>query len=294
MGPVPQASTRSRPVTRSGFDLEGITPDDHGHVPPGVHPTAVIGEPPEHRDWREKHRVLAPFIHPTARVNAFCTIDGGMYGATSLGARSWMLAHSHLGHDAVVLSDVEICTGAVIGGHAMLMSGCKIGLNATVLPHVVVGEGARVGAGAVVTKDIPAGEVWAGNPAKPVGSQDSDRKVTVCGVETTVGEIQSRPIRCAEAGAAMADRPHPITRAGTREGQIDAWGHSADAPREGTPFVSEDPKTMQQLYAERNTYEEWKTSDAGKRWLGERATRYADPALDEWAGALPWQKEVAA
>ena len=28
-----------------------------------------------------------------------------------------------------------------------------------------IGEDAVVGAGSIVTKDIPAGEVWAGNPA---------------------------------------------------------------------------------------------------------------------------------
>lgn len=267
-------------MTRSGFDLEGITPDDHGHVPPGVHRTAVIGEPPEHRDWREAHRVLAPFVHETARVGPLATIDAGMYGATSIGARSWVFAHAHIGHDAIVMQDVEVSTGAIIGGHCILGPGCKVGLGAVLLPKVVIGEGARIGAGAVVTKNVPAGETWAGNPAKPVGSQDPDRKVTVCGIETTVGEIQSRPIRCAEAGAAMTERPHPITRAGAREGQIDAWGHSVDAPREGTPFVPEDPKTMQQLYAERNTYEEWKTTDAGQRWFEERAARYADPAAE--------------
>lgn len=31
---------------------------------------------------------------------------------------------------------------------------------------VTIGEDAIVGAGSVVTKDIPAGEVWAGNPAR--------------------------------------------------------------------------------------------------------------------------------
>ena len=31
---------------------------------------------------------------------------------------------------------------------------------------VTIGERAIIGAGSVVTKDIPANEVWAGNPAK--------------------------------------------------------------------------------------------------------------------------------
>lgn len=44
--------------------------------------------------------------------------------------------------------------------------GASIGANATVLCGVTIGEGAMVGAGSVVTHDIPAGEVWVGNPAR--------------------------------------------------------------------------------------------------------------------------------
>ena len=46
--------------------------------------------------------------------------------------------------------------------------GASIGANATILPGVTIGEGAIVGAGAVVTKDVPAGTVVIGNPAKIV------------------------------------------------------------------------------------------------------------------------------
>jgi len=41
-----------------------------------------------------------------------------------------------------------------------------IGANATIVAPCEIGEGAFVGAGAVVTKDVPAGETWAGNPAR--------------------------------------------------------------------------------------------------------------------------------
>ena len=44
--------------------------------------------------------------------------------------------------------------------------GAVIGGGVTILPGVRVGPHAVVAAGAVLTKDIPAGEVWAGNPAK--------------------------------------------------------------------------------------------------------------------------------
>lgn len=42
----------------------------------------------------------------------------------------------------------------------------SIGSNATIMCGVTIGEGAVVGAGSVVTKDVAAGAIVAGNPAR--------------------------------------------------------------------------------------------------------------------------------
>lgn len=44
--------------------------------------------------------------------------------------------------------------------------GASIGSGSTILCGIEIGEGAIVGAGSVVTKDVPAGTIVAGNPAK--------------------------------------------------------------------------------------------------------------------------------
>ena len=50
--------------------------------------------------------------------------------------------------------------------------GAMIGANATVLPGLVIGSRALVGAGSVVTRDVAAGTVVAGNPARVIARLD--------------------------------------------------------------------------------------------------------------------------
>ncbi len=57
----------------------------------------------------------------------------------------------------------------------IVKKGASIGANATILSGIIIGENAMIGAGSVVTKDIPAGELWFGNPAKKQGVSPSNK-----------------------------------------------------------------------------------------------------------------------
>lgn len=75
-----------------------------------------------------------------------------------------------LGHDADSNSHDVRGSNVIIGHHVWLASGV------TILPGVEVGVGAVAASGAVVTKNIPAGEIWSGVPARYVRKRDNELK----------------------------------------------------------------------------------------------------------------------
>lgn len=131
------------------------------------------------------------WIANTARIDSFVKIEGGR--GVTIGAYVHVASFAHLNvgggelwlHDfSAVASGCRIVTGSNMMD-ALTISACApaemqhiergkvvvyryAGLyaGAQVAPNVTIHEGAIVGMGSVVLKDIPAWEVWAGNPAR--------------------------------------------------------------------------------------------------------------------------------
>lgn len=145
----------------------GDFPD--GKRPTGIHPLALVGAPPEHREWKIGDPFVAPHIGHGVLIDAFCTIDAGMVGppyTTTIGNWTWLQKRVHVGHNVKIGVNCEICVGTTICGEVVVGHGVKIGGNTWVKPKVRIGDGAIIGGGSVVTKDVPPHEVWAGNPAR--------------------------------------------------------------------------------------------------------------------------------
>lgn len=102
------------------------------------------------------------------------TIDAGTALPTVIHDGCWFLKHSHVGHDAMVHSNVTISCGAKIGGHCEIGEGCNIGLNAVIHQRQIIKEGCMIGMGAVVTKGLKTEPFrkYAGVPAKDIGSNE--------------------------------------------------------------------------------------------------------------------------
>lgn len=132
----------------------------------GIHWTALIGEPAQHRSWRNTPGGNPALVAPTALIEAYVVVSCGTFRPTEIGEHTWVMCGTHVGHDCVIGDDCEISANVTICGECTIGDRVKIGAGVTLRPRVTIGDGAQIGAGAVVVTGIPPGEVWVGNPAR--------------------------------------------------------------------------------------------------------------------------------
>jgi UDP-N-acetylglucosamine acyltransferase len=106
-------------------------------------------------------------IDKGTRIREFVTINAGTVNHTTVGKHCLIMAHSHIGHDAVLENGITVSTGAKIGGHSKLLHYCNIGMNAVLHQRTTIGQYAIVAAGAAVVKDVLPCSKYI--PGKPVG-----------------------------------------------------------------------------------------------------------------------------
>lgn len=74
-----------------------------------------------------------------------------------------------LTHDDIVDDFATLAAGVAVGGVVRIGEAAYLGMNSSIRQRVSVGAGATVGMGAAVLGDVPAGETWAGVPARALG-----------------------------------------------------------------------------------------------------------------------------
>ena len=91
-------------------------------------------------------------LHTNVYVAQFTIIEDDAFLAPGVTIANDL--HPGREYSRVAMRGPKICRGA------------QLGVNSTILPYVEIGAGALVGAGSVVSRDVPAGSVVYGNPAR--------------------------------------------------------------------------------------------------------------------------------
>ena len=106
-----------------------------------------------------------------AVINAGSEVgEGSMIDMNAvLGARAIIGKHVHIGAGAVIAGVLEPPSANPV----VIEDDVLVGANSVVLEGIKIGAGAVIGAGSVVTRNIPAGCVAAGSPARIIKQKDA-------------------------------------------------------------------------------------------------------------------------
>jgi UDP-N-acetylglucosamine acyltransferase len=88
---------------------------------------------------------------------------------TTLGSNILLMAHVHIGHDAVIGDNSIIVNSVNLAGHVKIGERCTIGGGTNISQFVTIGRGAYIGGASGVDRDIPPFCTAFGNRARLKG-----------------------------------------------------------------------------------------------------------------------------
>jgi len=120
-----------------------------------VHPGAVVGGDPQYLKF---DRATPSFVRVGAGtvIRENVTLNRAIHAgnATVVGARCFLMANSHAGHDCALGDDVVLANNVMLAGHVEVGSFTFVGGGAAIHQFCRIGEGAMVGGVARISRDL--------------------------------------------------------------------------------------------------------------------------------------------
>lgn len=131
-----------------------------------VHPFAVLGGDPQHRDYRGGTTHLEVGDDNVFREHVTVhrgTPEGG--AITRIGDRCLLMAGAHVGHDGRLGDHVTLTNGTLLAGHVEVDDWVVTAGHVAVAPFVRIGTSAFLAGNAMVERDVPPFMIAAGDRA---------------------------------------------------------------------------------------------------------------------------------
>jgi UDP-3-O-[3-hydroxymyristoyl] glucosamine N-acyltransferase len=106
-------------------------------------------------------------IGSDVEIGANSCVDRGKFGPTRIGDGTKIDNLVQVAHNVQIGKGVVIAALAGLGGSCQVEDGAILGAQVGIAEHVRIGAGARIAATSGVMRDVPAGEDYAGTPARP-------------------------------------------------------------------------------------------------------------------------------
>jgi UDP-3-O-[3-hydroxymyristoyl] glucosamine N-acyltransferase len=147
-----------------------VTIGNHVIIKPG---TIIGGEGfgfvrNEKEEFEKFPHIGGVVIRDNVEIGAKTCIDRGALGDTIIEEGVKIDSLVHISHNVRIGKHSAIVSNVTIGGSTVIGDYSWVAPSSVLKDHIELGHRSTVGMGAVVTKNIPAGETWAGLPARPL------------------------------------------------------------------------------------------------------------------------------
>ena len=136
---------------------------------------AVIGAPPEVREWKHPSDALRPssgggiIIGSRNRLREAVQVHQGWQAITRIEDDVFVMNQSYVAHDCVLEKQSTLASSVLLAGHVRIGVGANLGMGTIIHQRRYIGNGAMVGMGSVVTRDLLPFSVSYGSPARVHG-----------------------------------------------------------------------------------------------------------------------------
>lgn len=137
----------------------------HAGVSIGEAGFGVTAGPEGAEDVPQWGRVI---IQDFVTIGSNTCIDRGAFDDTIIGERTKIDNLVQIAHNVVIGRNVAMASFTGISGTSTIEDGVVMGGRVGIADHITIGAGAQLAASAGIMRDVPAGETWAGIPAKPI------------------------------------------------------------------------------------------------------------------------------